>query len=165
MILYLDIPLPASLFFKIIQCNTIHKLTSQESGVLDVSGPTSHRAVNHKGRSYTEHGPRKQDIFTSLHHFYNKQVVLYLVLNLRKNEKSLSKVWQEIKCYFTPVLIEQLFSIDFSEVEKLPCETFQTCHPFNSCPLNGSVLQKTGHALPSIKKSIITLNLFTLHTK
>ena len=32
-------------------------------------------------------------------------------------------------------------------------------------PLNaGSVWQKTGHALPSLKKSIMTLNLFT-HTQ
>ena len=43
------------------------------------------------------------------------------------------------------------------------CETFQAWIPFK--PLNGSVLQNTGHALPSLKKSIITLNLFALHTK
>ena len=64
----------------------------------------------------------------------------------------------------TPASIEQLLSIDFPEVEKFlcviqysSCETFQTRPPFK--PLNGSVSQKTGHALPSPKKSITTLNL------
>ena len=68
----------------------------------------------------------------------------------------------------TPVLIKQKFSIDCSEVEKLlcvilytSCETLQTCPPFKL--LNRSVLQKTGYALPSLKKSIIILSLFTLH--
>ena len=72
--------------------------------------------------------------------------------------------------FCTPVSIEQLFSIDISEVEKLLCviwyslcETFKTCPPFR--PLNESVLQETGQALPTLKKLMITLNLFTLHIK